>query len=327
MAKTELLKVEDLSLAFSTAKRKMHVLDGVSFHLYDNEILGLVGESGSGKTVTALSIVQLLGPTADIESGHVYFKGKDLLALSERDMTAIRGSQVSMIFQSPRSALNPLKRVGQQTTKALRLHQGLSRGDSHVQALKLLKRVGFPSDTRQVRSYPHQLSTGLCQRVMIAMMVASQPDLLIADEPTTALDVTIGAQIYDLLHTIQAETGMSILLITHDLAVVAENCNRVAVMHAGHIVEMGGVEKIFDGSRHPYTMRLLRFLPRVDHEVELPSSRGTTVEERDYTALGCRYARKCEAAEALCFKKKPKMAEIAPDHWVRCHMADLSPLN
>ncbi|NIO10087.1 MAG: ATP-binding cassette domain-containing protein, partial [Deltaproteobacteria bacterium] len=263
MAKNQLLAVEDLSVIFPTVKGAMRVLDGVSFPIYENEILGLVGESGSGKTVTALSILQLLGPTAGFESGQVWFKGKDLLLLGERDMGQIRGSQISMIFQSPRSALNPLKRVGIQTAGIFRLRHGLSRRECQVQALTLLKKVGFPSATKQVRSYPHQLSTGMCQRVMIAMMIASQPDLLIADEPTTALDATIGAQIYDLLHEIRAETGMSVLLITHDLGLVAENCQRVAVMHAGHIVEMGGVETIFDDPRHPYTSRLLHYLPRV----------------------------------------------------------------
>lgn len=321
MTRNELLRVEDLSVVFPTAKGKMQVLDGVTVPLYENEILGLVGESGSGKTVTALSILQLLAPMARVESGRVWFKGRDMLTLDERDISHIRGSQISMIFQSPRSALNPLKRVGEQTAKVLRLHYGLSRKESRVQALSLLRRVGFPAGPNQASSYPHQLSTGMCQRVMIGMMIASQPDLLIADEPTTALDVTIGSQIYDLLHEIQADTGMSILLITHDLGIVAENSHRVAVMHAGHIVEMGGVEVIFDDPKHPYTSRLLRYLPRVDQDVELPSSRGTTVEERDYATEGCRYARKCEAAEAVCFGEKPEMVEVSADHWVRCHLA------
>jgi oligopeptide/dipeptide ABC transporter ATP-binding protein len=321
MAKTQLLKVEDLSVVFPTTKGTMRALDGVSFPIYENEILGLVGESGSGKTVTALSILQLLGPAARVESGQVWFKGKDLLLLGERNMGQIRGTQISMIFQSPRSALNPLKQVGIQTANVFHLHHGLSRRECQIRALTLLKRVGFPGATRQIRSYPHQLSTGMCQRVMIAMMIASQPDLLIADEPTTALDVTIGAQIYDLLHEIRAETRMSILLITHDLGLVAENCQRVAVMHAGHIVEMGRVETIFEDPRHPYTSLLLHHLLRVDRDVELPSSRGVTVEERDYAAVGCRYARKCIIGEAVCFEKKPERVKVGPDHWVRCHLA------
>jgi peptide/nickel transport system ATP-binding protein len=321
MIQKELLRIDNLSVTFPTPRGRIRVLDGVSLPIHVNEVLGLVGESGSGKTVTALSVLQLLGPTARVDEGEVWFKGDDLLRLVEGDMSQIRGSKISMIFQSPRSALNPLKRVGLQAAKPFQLHGGLNRRESLTQARVLLQKVGFPGGLRPARSYPHQLSTGMCQRVMMAMMIASKPDLLIADEPTTALDVTIGAQIYDLLHEIKSETGMSILLITHDLGLVAENCDRMAVMHAGHIVEMGGVETVFDEPRHPYTTHLLRYLPRVDRDVELPSSRATTVEERDYATIGCRFARKCAIAEEICVEKKPNLVEVGIDHWVRCHLA------
>lgn len=320
MSKNDLLTVEDLAVSFPTTDGRMRVLDGVSFPIYENEILGLVGESGSGKTVTALSIMRLLGPTARVEGGKVWFKGEELLAKGQEEIVKIRGSQISMIFQSPRASLNPLRKVGEQVARAYRLHEGLSRSQARDHALATLSKVGLPDAARHGESYPHQLSTGMCQRVMIAMMVACQPDLLIADEPTTALDPTIAGQIYELLKEIQSETKMSILLITHDFGLVAENCQRVAVMHAGLIVEMADVEAIFADHRHPYTARLLRYLLRVDREVILPPGRATVVEEIDYASSTCRYARKCEEVESICLERRPEMLEVAPGHWVMCHL-------
>jgi len=321
MKKDSLLKIEDLSVSFADHDDRIRILDDVSLAISEDEILGLVGESGSGKTVTALSIMRLLDPAAKIEQGRICFRGEDLLANSQRDMEHIRGSQISMIFQNPRSSLNPLKRVLSQVAKSYGRKKGVGRVEALHRATELLKSVGFPDVERRARSYPHQLSTGMCQRVMIAMMIASSPDLLIADEATTALDPTIADQIYQLLHKIRQRTRMSILIITHDLGLVAENCHRVAVMHAGHIVETAKVETIFEEPGHPYTSYLVRYIPRVDRKVALPSVRTTAVEEVDYASSGCRYARKCKFAMEICFGEKPEMQETAPGHWVRCHFA------
>jgi oligopeptide/dipeptide ABC transporter ATP-binding protein len=315
-----LLEIRDLSVSFPSASGRIRVLDRVSLSVREDEVLGLVGESGSGKTVTALSALRLLEPAARIEEGKIWFRGLDLLATSEREMEGIRGSQISMIFQSPRSALNPLKSVGAQVAKACRLRTGQGRKESRKQALALLKSVGFPTEEIRAESYPHQLSTGMCQRAMIAMMISSRPKLLVADEPTTALDATIAAQIYDLLRAIRVESSMSILLITHDFGIVAENCDRVIVMHAGQIVELGEVQELFEAPVHPYTTYLMRHLPRVDREIELPSARGSVMGEVDYLSPGCRFARKCPLAEPLCSEIRPEIVEVSPAHWVRCHV-------
>lgn len=319
---SELLRVNDLSLSFPVRDTMLRVLDEVSFSIEKNEILGLVGESGSGKTVTALSVINLMSPLACFESGSIMFKGADLLRKTEKELSEIRGTEISMIFQSPRKALNPLKKVINQVERAILINRGLGRKERNVQALQLLHRVGFSDAGNRANSYPHQLSTGMCQRVMIAMMIAAKPELLIADEPTTALDVTIAAQIYDLLSEIKQETGMSILLITHDLGIVAENCDRMAVMHAGHIVEIGNVSTIFTAPKHPYTRHLLYSQMRVDREIALPLGKTSAVEERDYSVTGCRYRRKCEISDSVCVDTKPALEEISHGHSVRCHKFD-----
>jgi len=321
MNKKELLKIEDLCVTFPSPKGRIRILDQISLSIKENEILGLVGESGSGKTVTALSILQLLEQSARCESGRISFRGENLLSKKPSEMTEIRGAQISMIFQSPRSALNPLKRIGKQVMRAFQLHQGLGRKASREQAIAMLEKVGFPDAVKRFKSYSHQLSTGMCQRVMIAMMITCQPALLLADEPTTALDVTIGTQIYDLLQELHRETGMSMLLITHDLGLVAENCDRVAVMHAGHIVEMGALNSIFEHAIHPYTIHLLRNIPRIDRDTTLPAVKRTVVEEMDYRTPGCRFARKCDFSIKSCREIKPELVEIASEHWVRCPVA------
>lgn len=317
----KLLSVENLSINFpSKYGTQLRILDGVDFCIAENEIVGLVGESGSGKTVTALSIIKLMSQNAILESGKVFFKNENLLDKTEKQLSKIRGKQISMIFQSPRKALNPLKKVIVQVERAIRLHSRAPKREINRQALSLLQKVGFSDAAKRASSYPHQLSTGMCQRVIIAMMIAAKPDLLIADEPTTALDVTIATQIYELLHEIKAETKMSILLITHDLGLVAENCDRVVVMHAGHVVEIGKVSEVFSSPGHPYTKHLLHSLLRVDKKVELKTVNINAVEERDYTISGCRYLRKCDFAIDICSDNKPILEEISSGHLVKCHL-------
>lgn len=315
----DLLRVNNLSISFPVKDTKLRVLDEVSFAIKKNETLGLVGESGSGKTVTALSIINLMSSNTCCESGSIIFKGENLLEKTEKELLEIRGTLISMIFQSSRKALNPLKKVISQVERAVWLNQGLGRKERNVQALQLLQKVGFSDAINRANSYPNQLSTGMCQRVMIAMMIAARPELLIADEPTTALDVTIAAQIYELLAEIKQETEMSILLITHDLGIVAENCSHVVVMHAGHVVETGNVSTIFSVPKHPYTKHLLHSQMRVDREVTPSLGKTSAVEERDYSVTGCRYQRKCEISENICVTTKPILEEISHGHAVRCH--------
>lgn len=260
-----LLVIENLSVTITDNRgQSKPILQGVSFEIYPNEVMGLVGESGSGKSMTALAIMGLLPRRAKPQSGHIWFNGHDLLTLSKREWYAVRGSQLAMIFQNPRAALNPLMRVGQQVARVVRLHQSLKKRAAYEKALDLLQQVGIPDSQTRARAYPHQLSGGMAQRVLIAMMLACQPRLLIADEPTTGLDVTIQAQIFELIKTIQAEFGTTLLLITHDLGVVSEVCQRVAVMQDGKIQEVATVGELFAHPQHPYTQHLMRTLLRVD---------------------------------------------------------------
>ncbi len=298
------------------------VVDRVSLRIDSNEILGLVGESGSGKTVSSMAIMGLTRYPGKIESGQIWHDGQNLLQKKEDEMRRLRGRTVSMIFQNPRSSLNPLMRVGDQITRVYRLHRGMGKAQAQQEAVKMLTLAGITDAGRRMRSYPHQLSGGMCQRVMIAIMLAAQPQLLIADEPTTGLDVTIQAQIFELIKSLRARTGMSVLLITHDLGVVAETCNRVAVMHAGHIVEIGPVSSIFHDSRHPYTKRLLGSVLRVDKVVQTPGAQQAVREEILYSSFACRYVNKCELAESICFNMRPQWTEVGPNHTVMCHKSE-----
>lgn len=262
MMKAKLLEIKDLVVQFRTENGFLRAVDGVNLRISRGETLGIVGESGSGKSVTALSIMRLLAqPAGQIQSGSILFEGQDLIRMSERALRKLRGNRISMIFQEPMTSLNPVFTVGDQIMEAIRLHQGLNKKDALKKAIEMLDLVGIPSPKERVQNYPHQMSGGMRQRVMIAMALSCKPDLLIADEPTTALDVTIQAQIMELLSTLQAEFGMGIILITHDLGVVAETCDRVAVMYAGQIVEEASVDDIFKHPRHPYTLGLLRSVP------------------------------------------------------------------
>jgi oligopeptide/dipeptide ABC transporter ATP-binding protein len=314
-----LVSLRDLSLSFPGRAGRTRVIDRVSLDIRPDEILGLVGESGSGKSVTSMAIMGLTRAPGAIDGGEIWHGGQNLLALGEAELRQLRGRSIAMIFQNPRSALNPLTRVGEQLARVFRLHRGLNREQAQAAAVQMLREVDIKDPVRLLRSYPHQLSGGMCQRLMIALMIAAEPRLLIADEPTTSLDVTIQAQIFELIKRLQARTGLSVLLITHDLGVVAETCHRVAVMHAGHIVEVADVGVIFRAGRHPYTQRLLGSVLRVDRKLERPAALPVMAEEIQFSSFACRYANKCSLAEAICRQARPPLVEAGAGHWVMCH--------
>ncbi|MES2208682.1 MAG: ABC transporter ATP-binding protein [Chloroflexota bacterium] len=317
-----LLEVRGLQTSFHTRDGIVRAVDGIDFHVGRSEILGLVGESGCGKSVTSLSIMRLIASPGIIEAGEVLFDGRDLLKIPAAEMRAIRGNRISMIFQQPTSALNPVWDVGRQIGEVLEVHRNMKRADARRQALELLKMVGIPDAKRRLDAYPHELSGGMAQRVMIAMALACEPELLIADEPTTALDVTIQAQILDLMRDLRDRTGTAIILITHDLGVVAETCDRVAVMYAGEIIEQATLEELFAAPRHPYTRGLLGSIP------VLGDVRGAlTVIPGNVPNLinlppGCRFAPRCSArvehAVTLADSTHPVLLPVAPGHEARC---------
>lgn len=314
-----LLQVNDLSVTLRGDHRPRRILDRVSLGIHSNEVLGLVGESGSGKTMTGLAIIGLLPPSVRVAGGQVRFAGRDLLRISEPDLRRVRGKGIAMIFQSPRASLNPLLRVGNQVARAVRLHQPVSTAEAYRRALELLRHVGISDADSRARAFPHQLSGGMAQRVLIAMALACQPQLLIADEPTTGLDVTIQAQIFELIKEIQAETGAALLLITHDLGVVSEVCQRVAVMYAGQIMEVSPVTDLFSNASHPYTRMLLSSLLRVDRPMELEGFEPLAPTPIGYEIPGCRFANRCPDVQAVCWEHRPPPVEVAAGHWVICH--------
>jgi len=306
-----LLSLRHLVTAFDTDEGYVRAVDDVSFDVYPGQTLGIVGESGCGKSVTALSILRLIqSPPGFIERGEALFGGKDLFQLSEREMREIRGNDISMIFQEPMTSLNPVYTVGAQIIEAIRLHERVSRRAARVRAVELLNLVGIPAPSERVDSYPHTLSGGMRQRVMIAMALACEPRLLIADEPTTALDVTIQAQILDLLRSLQAELGMSIIFISHDLGVMAEFTHGIAVMYAGKIVEYTNTETLFASPRHPYTRGLLHSLPSQRNRGErLPTIPGIVPDLRALPS-GCRVQARCTLASAMCRDEEPSLERI-----------------
>jgi peptide/nickel transport system ATP-binding protein len=317
-APAALLRVEALETRFSTDAGDLTAVDGLSFTLARGEVLGLVGESGCGKSVTALSIMRLVPPPGRITRGRVLLQGEDLLQKDAESMRRVRGARIAMVFQEPMTALNPVFSIGDQIAAAVRAHAGVGRRAAREQAVAMLDLVQVPSPRERARGYPHQLSGGLRQRAMIALALAAGPEILVADEPTTALDVTIQAQILDLLRRLQAERGMAVLMITHDLGVVAELCHRVAVIYAGRIVELAPVDRIFDGPLHPYTRGLLRCLPhpsRFGHP--LFSIEGAPPDLRR-GERGCRFAPRCPHAIAPCREEDPPLVESAPGHFVAC---------
>jgi peptide/nickel transport system ATP-binding protein len=319
---TDLLEVRDLTVHFDTEDGLVEAVDGVTFTVRSGEILGVVGESGSGKSVTALALLRLIRPPGRIVQGAVRFEGTDLVGLSEDDMRAVRGTRIAMVFQSPRTALNPVLPVGRQISRLFELHQGASRAEGRARTIEMLKLVGIAEPERRARQYAHQLSGGMCQRVMIAMALATSPRLLLADEPTTGLDVSIAAQILDLLRDLGRRTGASILLITHDLGVVAEVCDRVAVMHAGQIVEVGAVRAIFARPRHPYTQALVRSIPRIDRDGTMEPIPGT-VPSLLAPPPGCRYADRCPRVLDVCRRDRPALRAATPNDDVACHAVEV----
>ncbi len=320
--KQPLLEVKNLKTYFYTEDGVVKAVDGIDFHVFPGEVMGLVGESGCGKSVTSLSIMRLISPPGKIVSGEIIFEGKDLVRATEEEMTQVRGNRVSMIFQQPQSALNPVFKVGDQIAEVLSIHQSMSKEKGHARAVELLKMVGIPDPERRAQSFPHELSGGQAQRVMIAMALACVPDLLIADEPTTALDVTIQAQILDLMRNLRQNIGTAIILITHDLGVVAEMAERVAVMYAGYVVEQAEVKALFENPLHPYTQGLIGSIPVLgklkDRLEVIPGSVPNLVN----LPVGCRFAPRCRARTeyglSICTEKEPGLVAHSPNHTVRC---------
>lgn len=314
---TSLLEIRALTVDFDTDAGPVQVLDGIDLDIRAGEILGLVGESGSGKSVTALAVLRLIRRPGRVVSGEIRLEGRNLLALSEDEMRDVRGARITLVSQSPRTALNPVITVGQQIARLFELHGGLSREAARRRTVEMLDLVGVPEPARRARQYAHQLSGGTCQRVMIAMALATSPQLLIADEPTTGLDVSIAARVLDLLRDLSAKTGAAILLITHDLGVVAETCHRVAVMHAGQLVETASVRALFQQPLHPYTRALVQSIPRIDREIELQPIPGT-VPSLLNVAPGCRYADRCPHVIDVCRRRSPSTSRFEADHSVAC---------
>ena len=317
-----LLEVKGLRTSFYTRDGVVRAVDGIDFHVDRGEIMGLVGESGCGKSVTSLSIMRLVAKPGRIEGGQILFDGQDLLKLSSDQMRRVRGERISMIFQQPQSSLNPVWDVGKQISEVLEIHRGLKGSAARSRALELLRMVGIPDPKRRLSAYPHEMSGGMAQRVMIAMALACEPELLIADEPTTALDVTIQAQILDLMRNLRDETGTAIVLITHDLGVVAEMCDRVAVMYAGEIVEQSDVTTLFRRPKHPYTQGLIASIPVVGQVQDALSTIPGNVPNLIDLPQGCRFAPRCltriERDVRLATEVHPELLPIAPGHDVRC---------
>ncbi|WP_346696661.1 ABC transporter ATP-binding protein [Thermophilibacter mediterraneus] len=319
MAET-LLEVKNLKTEFKRGKKDwITAVNGVSFQVRAGEIVGLVGESGCGKSVTSLSVMRLHSKLNTRLTGEINFGGKSILDLSEAEMRSIRGNEISMIFQEPMSALDPIMRIENQLTEAISLHnKGLSKQEIHERCVRSLKLVGIPEPEMTLRNYPHELSGGMCQRVMIAMAMACEPKLLIADEPTTALDVTIQAQILALMEDIRNKRNTGILLITHDLGVVAETCSRVIVMYAGNIVEEAPVKELFRNPQHPYTKGLIESVPKLGRRVHrLPSIPGS-VPDLSVMPEGCRFAPRCKYAQASCAQRPPELVKVGEDHKCAC---------
>lgn len=315
-----LLEIKNLHSGFMIDGELHHAVSGVSLHVKPKEVVCIVGESGCGKSVMSLSIMQLLPAlNAKISEGEILFEGKDLLEKNIKEMNRIRGKDIAMIFQEPMTALNPVFTIGSQLQEALFNHLDISRKEAREQAIELLKQVGISRPESIVDEYPHQLSGGMRQRVMIAIAIALRPKLLIADEPTTALDVTVQAQILELLKDIQDQVDMSIMLITHDLGVVAEMADRVVVMYAGEVVETAEVEELFNNPQHPYTQSLLDSIPRMDEEVEsLRTIEGIVPSIQDMPQVGCRFADRCLKAFGDCKHVSPELAEVDQGHYARC---------
>ena len=315
-----LLSVKNLSTEFPVKKGIVRAVEDVSFDVHQGEILAIVGESGSGKSVTSLSIMGLLAEPGHVAGGSLEFEGKDLATLSEKQYRELRGNDMAMIFQEPMTSLNPVYRVGNQIVEAIRTHEKVSKAEAKDRAVDLLRKVGIPSPEARINDYPHQMSGGMRQRVMIAMALACNPKLLIADEPTTALDVTIQAQILDLLRRLRDDTGMAVLLITHDLGVVSETADRVVVMYCGQVVEEAEVRTLFDHPMHPYTLGLLKSIPRLedDDSKRLYMIKGMVPNPLEMPP-GCHFSDRCDSCMDICRTKVPELVDV-DGHKVRCFL-------
>jgi oligopeptide/dipeptide ABC transporter ATP-binding protein len=312
-----LLDIKGLVTSFDTDSGWVRAVDGVSFSVEEGKTVGLVGESGCGKTVTAMSIIDLLPkPSGHVLEGEVMFKGRDLREVKPREMRKVRGGEIGVIFQEPMAALNPVHRIGKQLVEVLKLHERMSARKALQKSIELLDAVGIPAPEKRISNFPHQLSGGMRQRVMIAMALACEPDLLIADEPTTALDVTVQAQILELIQSMQKKLGMAVLMITHDLGVIAQNCDEVVVMYAGRIVERAPVKELFANPRHSYTKGLLNSIPKLDSQRKsvLDTIPGQVAPIQDFVA-GCRFCQRMEYDEPELLRTRPEYVEIAPGHW------------
>ncbi len=315
----KLLKIKDEKLSFFTPAGEVKALNGVSFSMNEGEVLGIVGESGSGKSVTAYSIMGLTAYPGKLIGGTIYFNGHQIEKMSEKEMRKIRGNEVSIIFQDPMTSLNPVYTIGNQITEVIRLHTGKSKKEAYDRAKELLELVGINEPTKRLKQYPHELSGGMRQRVMIAIALACEPKLLIADEPTTALDVTIQAQILELMQELRQKLGMSIIMITHDLGVVASMCERIAVMYAGHIVEYGTADEIFYEPKHEYTKGLINSIPKLSaQEIErLVPIEGQPVDLLNPPA-GCPFAPRCANCMKICLREMPPKTELSDTHYSHC---------
>lgn len=314
-----LLRVRNLKTEFRKGKKTLTAIEDVSFEIAKGETVGLVGESGSGKSVTSMSIMRLLENNAET-GGEIFFQGKNILELNKNQMKEIRGRKIATIFQDPMSSLNPVLKIGDQLMECTRIHLGYDKKQAEEHALNMLKLVGIPSPESVLKRYPHQLSGGMCQRVMIAMAMSCNPELLIADEPTTALDVTIQAQIMELLLELKNKKDMGILLITHDLGVIAETCEKVIVMYAGRIMEKASVDELFNSPKHPYTKGLLASVPKLGSgATTLPYIEGK-VPELSAMPVGCKFSPRCKEAREVCFEKEPKLMALTNGRECRCHL-------
>ncbi|MBU5211490.1 ABC transporter ATP-binding protein [Heyndrickxia oleronia] len=315
----ELLKINDLQTHFFSDKGVVKAVDGVTITVNKGETVGIVGESGCGKSVTSLSIMRLLKDTpGKIVGGSIQFEGKDLIQLPEKNMRSIRGNEIAMIFQEPMTSLNPVYKIGRQLVESIRLHMKKDANEAKEHAIKMLELVGIPRAREIMKEYPHQLSGGMRQRVMIAMAMSCNPKLLIADEPTTALDVTIQAQILDLMRKLREESDSSILLITHDLGVVAEMCDRVVIMYAGKVVEESDVNTIFENPKHPYTKGLLESIPKLGVKIDRLQSIKGNVPAPEQMPKGCKFAPRCPFVMDQCWEREPQLQSVNANHTTRC---------
>ena len=313
-----LLSVKDLKTSFFTPSGEVKAVNGVSYEVERGKVLGIVGESGSGKSVSAYSVLQILANPGKIVGGSIELEGEELVGIKEKSMAKIRGNKISIIFQDPMTSLNPVFTIGDQLMEAIMLHTDRNRKEAKARAIEMLTLVGVNEPGKRIKQYPHQFSGGMRQRVMIAMALACEPDILIADEPTTALDVTIQAQILDLMKDLQKQLGMAIILITHDLGVVAEMCDEVIVMYAGQICERGTAEEIFYNPKHEYTLGLMRSIPTVsDEKTKLQPIGGNAVDLLNLPA-GCPFAPRCDAAMKVCLEVNPKLICEGGTHYARC---------